>query len=233
MLRRTLLLRRSIRLLLWKKWRYKYGINAVFWVWPSLTVGTTTATPCVEGSGGIPARPSQGAPRKAPDAEPQSVTQIAERASREMALHVTTTLSRSLHDLSRIFGRMRDAIAYERFMHATFGWALTPMQRLMPSAAWPLVYANFNAFGPPTRGAGPLAGAGMFVMGFDWWRSFTQPNALPHRGWQTLPPSPQPQRSSFSGGRPNDFAAFAFAPMIGFAAGLQHMMPGIAFALFS
>ncbi len=144
-----------------------------------------------------------------------------------MALHVTTTLSRTWHGLSVAFGRVRNAIAYERLMHATFGWALTPMQRLMPSAAWPLAYASPQTFSAFTRGAGPVTGADMFGMSIAWWRGLTQPTP-----WQQpLLRAPQPPQSGRASGRPNDFAAFAFAPMLGFAAGLQQMMPGMGFGL--
>ena len=65
-------------------------------------------------------------------------------------------------------------------------------------------------------------------MSIAWWRGLTQPPP-----WQQpLLPAPQPFRSGHASGRPNDFAAVAFAPMLGFAAGLQQMMPGMGFGLF-
>jgi hypothetical protein len=200
-----------------------------------MTVGSMTAAPAEESGGGAPRDHAPAKACKATEARPRTVTKIVDRTSREMALHVTTTLSRSWDDLSRVFGRMRDAIAYERFMHASFGWALSPMQRLMPSAAWPLAYASLNSFGAPTRGVGPIAGADMFGIGLAWWRGFTQPTPSwqQSRGWQPRLPAPQTRKSDHAGGRSNDFAAFAFAPMLGFAAGLEQMMPAMGFGLFA
>jgi len=134
----------------------------VFWLLPLMTVGTVAAAPSDEGRAGHvhmsrAATHQPSAVAKNAEQPRQTLTRIVNGASRDMTLHVTTTLSRTLRDMSRVFGRMRDAIAYERLMHACFGWALTPMQRLMPSAAWPLAYANFNGFGAPTRGAGGIA----------------------------------------------------------------------------
>lgn len=208
----------------------------MFWLWPLMTVGSVTTAPAEESGGGaVQGSRAPAQARKAPDEQPRTVTKIVDRATREMALHVTTTLSRSWDDLGRLFGRMRDAIAYERLMHASFGWALSPMQRLMPSAAWPLAYANLNIFGAPTRGAGPVVGADMFGIGLAWWRGFTQPppSWQQPRTCQPLLPAFQARKSLHAGRRFNDFAAFAFAPMLGFAAGLEQMMPAMGFGSFA
>ncbi len=211
---------------------FSYGINAVFWLWPLMTVGTMTASPASESGGGSLANSSGSTQRKAsgvtpekPQGQSQTMTKIVDRASRDMILHATTTLSRSWSDLSRMFGRMRDAIAYERLMHATFGWALSPMQRLMPSAAWPLAYANIHRFDAPTHGARPLTGADMFSLGISWWRSVSQPVS-----WQQLS-GWQPPHGKANNGSPNDLAACVFAPVLGFAAGMQQLMPGMGFGL--
>lgn len=211
----------------------------MFWLWPLMTVGTVTAAPSDEGRAGNvhrcrAATHHPSAVAKNTVQPRQTLTRIVNGASRDVTLHVTTTLSRTWRDLSRVFARMRDAIAYERWMHACFGWALSPMQRLMPSAAWPLAYATFNGFGAPTRGAGGIAAASTCGFGLAPWRGLMQSSPMQPPPWpQSLLPAPQMRKSCNGGVRPNDYAALAFAPMLGFAAGLQQMMPAMGFGLFA
>jgi len=215
----------------------------VLWLWPWMTVGTMAAAPASESGGsGAPApraaQPVRHAPKAAQvtpiqPAQSRTITGVMEKTTRDMSLHLTTALSRSWTDLSHFFGRVHDVIVYERWMHATFGWALTPMQRLLPSGAWPMVYANMNQWQQPTRGAGPFGQMDMFGFGFDWWRGFANTSA-----WQGTPrwrqrlSPPQPRPRTGGQGQPADFTAWALAPALGFAAGLQGFAQGMSGGLF-
>ncbi|WP_147361464.1 hypothetical protein [Dichotomicrobium thermohalophilum] len=176
-----------------------------------------TAAPARESGGGGATRTlALETARQEPETRSRTATKIVDHAAREMALHVTTTLSRSWTDLSRVFGRMRDAIAYERLMHATFGWALSPMQRLMPSATWPLVHAQqAGHWGHPPRPTETATGGDIFSMAAAWWRGLATPFTATGSGWRPHAAPANPP-------------AFAFAPMFGAAA----MMPAIGFGLF-
>ena len=205
----------------------------MFWLWPLITAGSVVAAPSDECRAGNPherraVAHQPSAAGKNSKQTPQTLTRLVNTASRDVALHVTTTLSRTWRDLSRVFGRIRHAIAYEQLMHASFGWALSPVQRLMPSAAWPLAFANGYGFGAPTRGAGAIAAASMFGFGLTPWRGLMQPSP-----WaQPLLPAPQMRKSLHNGVPATDFTRVAFAPMLCFTAGLQQMIPAMGFALF-
>jgi len=193
----------------------------VMWLWPWMTVGTTAAAPAGERAGPVPNEPAtQRAPERTSAAEETDtfdcVTSEFRQTSRSALLHVTTTLSRTWDDLSRLFGRMRDAVAYERLMHASFGWALSPLQRLMPSATWPAIHMQEQARRTqPQRGVGAPPAGDMFALASAWWRGFAAPCA----------PNAAGQRET-QGGAPA--AALAFAPMFGAAA----MIPAMAFGAF-
>jgi len=72
----------------------------------------------------------------------------------------------------------------------------------------------------------------MCGFGLAPWRGLMQSSPMQPPPWpQSLLPAPQMRKPCNDGVRPNDYAALAFAPMLGFAAGLQQMMPGMGFGL--
>lgn len=208
----------------------------MFWLWPWMTLDNhgseSTAARRARTPGERHCRTSKTYPSRStePQHTPAIVTDAIRGASHDVLLQVTTTLSRTWDGLSRVFGRARHALAYDRWMHATFGWALSPMQRLLPSAAWPMVYAYPGLWGCglPTRGAGPfLRGGEMMAAGFAWWRSFGQAQ-LWHgsQGWQPMLPAAPTSQSSR---RANHAWTLAVEPLSAFALGLT---PAIGFGLF-
>ena len=235
-LRGTILLRRNIYLSIILRVLLRLGINSVFWLWPLMTVDGVATAPANEGAGSGAAGSNARVPEQASldaksETEARTLTRVAARTGRDMTLHITTTLSRSWTDLSRFFGRCRDAIAYERWMHASFGWALTPTQRLLPSAAWPAAFANELRWRGGTRGAGPMASADMLGLGLAWWGGVARPTAWPRAGgWTTYPPSPRPGDTTSPGAA--HLTALMFAPLLGITAGLQGWTSTMGFGLF-
>jgi len=190
------------------------------WLWPWMVAGTVPAAP-VDRSGG--ASTPQPKPGQAPQAEATReeadtltcLTAETGQTSRSALMHVTTTLSRTWDQLSHFFARMRDAMAYERLMHASFGWALSPLQRLMPSATWPAVHLQTSHWAQPASRSGAAPGGDAFALATAWWRGFAAPFA----------PTPSNARSQGPQANP---AALAFAPMFGAAA----MIPAMGFGFF-
>ena len=209
----------------------------MFWLWPLMTVVGVTTAPASEGAGSGAAvsdarargRPPLAA-KPGPKAAAPTLTRVAARTGRDMTLHITTTLSRSWTDLSRFFGRCRDAIAYERWMHASFGWALTPTQRLLPSAAWPTAFANELRWRGGTRGAGPMPGADMLGLGLAWWGGMARSTAWPDGAGWISSPSPRPNWSASSSA--GNMTALMFAPLLGMTAGLQGWTSVMGFGVF-
>ena len=186
------------------------------WLWPSMVAG---AAPVDGISGSVAPKAGssklreQGAVRAHNDAF-CSIAAEFRHTSRRALLHITTTLSRNWDRLSRVFGQMRGAMACERLMHASLGWALTPLQRLMPSAIWPVFQPHMDHWGSATRGNRYMRGGDMSALGMAWWRMSAGP-FLPntaHGHANTLSANP---------------ALFALAPMFGVAA----IMPAFGFAL--
>jgi len=136
------------------------------------------------------------------------------QTSRRALLHITTTLSRNWDRLSHVFGQMRGAMACERLMHASLGWALTPLQRLMPSAIWPVFQPHMDHWGSATRRAGYMRGGDMSALAMAWWRMSAGPFLANKAHRHANTPSANP-------------ALFALAPMFGVAA----IMPAFGVAL--
>lgn len=209
----------------------------MFWLWPWMTAGGVATAPASEGAGSASAVSHARVPQQRsrasnpePEAPARTLTRVAARTSRDMTLHITTTLSRSWTDLSRFFGRCRDVLAYERWMHASFGWALTPTQRLLPSAAWPAAFANELRWRSGTRGAGPLPGADMLGLGLAWWGGMAQSQGWGRTGgWM---PSPSPRPSWTASPSAGNVTALMFAPLLGVTAGLQGWTSAMGFGLF-
>jgi len=216
----------------------RLGISSVFWLWPLMRVGGVATAPASEGAGSSKAvsharlshqpSPASKLEREAPA---RTLTSVAARTTRDMTLHITTTLSRSWTDLSRFFGRCRDILAYERWMHASFGWALTPTQRLLPSAAWPAAFANEVRWRSGTRGAGPLPGADMLGLGLAWWGGMMQSPAWPRAG-RSLTSSPAARPNLTTSPSAGNVTALMFAPLLGMTAGLQGWTSAMGFSLF-
>lgn len=207
----------------------------MFWLWPWMDMGTMMAAPALEGGSGYSSPRSRSALRPSPKPETaaDALVRTARDFSHDMLLHVTTTLSRTWQELSQLFGRLRDAIAYERLMHATFGWALSPMQRLLPSAAWPMVHTRPGPSYPPARGIGPVEAGQIFAMGFAWGRGCgPAPRWHNHAGWMPLLPAPQQTPAWQSVGAPGQLAAMMFAPVLGVTLGLQGLFPASGFGAF-
>jgi len=151
-------------------------------------------------------------------------------SSRNVWLYTTTTLSRTFEGLRRFFGRVSAALTHERWMHQTFDWALTPMQRLLPSAFWALtgpVRAPRGVFpfsADVTPANDPLS------LGLAWWRgllSASTPPALSQASATPLLARPAGDFRWMTGG-PGAAAALAFAPMLGAAMAMSSFLqPGI------
>ncbi|MFP3920952.1 MAG: hypothetical protein ACLFU3_04505 [Dichotomicrobium sp.] len=233
MLRRTFLLRRNIHVpIVEKVYCSTFGMVTVFWLWPWMEMGTMMAAPALEGGSGY-SSPRLGAavrPSRKPETAPDAFVSSMQDASHEWLLHVTTTLSRTWQGMSRLFARVRDAIAYERWMHATFGWALSPIQRLLPSAVWPMVHTRPGQSYLPERGIDPVEAGQIFAMGFAWGRGCSSaPRWHNHVGWMPLPPAPPKAPAWQSGGAPGQLAAMMFAPILGVTLGLQGLFPAAGF----
>jgi len=236
-LRGTILLQRNIYLSIIISVVLRLGTSLVFWLWPLTTVSGVATAPASEGAGNSKAvsnarasRPPSPTRKSKSDAPSPTLTKIAAHTSRDITLHITTTLSRSWTDLSRFFGRCRDVLAYERWMHASFGWALTPAQRLLPSAAWPAAFANELRWRGGTRGAGPMPGADMLGVGLAWWGSMAQPRSWGRTSGWTSSPSTRPSWTASPGAA--NVTALMFAPLLGMTAGLQGWTSAMGFGLF-
>jgi len=141
------------------------------------------------------------------------------RSSRDAWLYTTTTLSRTFEGLRRFFGRVSAALTHERWMHQTFDWALTPMQRLLPSAWWALTGPVRAPRGVFPFSADVAPGRDPLSLGFAWWRSLLSASTPP--GLAQAPSTPllalPPADSRWMTGGPGAAAALAVAPMLGAA----------------
>jgi len=206
----------------------------MFWLWPVMIASTRApaasarmAAPArLHGSrGAVAARATQS---RNPLAHTTSaVSNTILDASRDALLRGTTFLSRSFEGLRRLFARIRAGLVHERWMHTTFGWALSPAQRLLPSTAWHLVRpapAPRHAYGPldaPFAVASTLADAG-----FAMWRgalAMTTPMLPAPPKWPLLPP-PSATRAGPVTANPMTTTMSWLAPMIGLATGMSAWM---------
>ncbi len=211
----------------------------MFWFWPCMTMESATFAPAdggaASGASHQQARSASQPAAMRPVETPRLSNAIPSSFAsyrHDVVLHLTTTLSRSWSDCSRFFGRLRDMIAYERLMHASFGWALSPMQRLLPSGAWPMAYAAAAPATARSEGASPFGPFDVFGLGAAWCRGLAQ--GATSQGapcWQARRAAPQPAREA-GAPTPGDMSALLFAPLLGVAAGLQSFAPTAGFGLF-
>lgn len=152
------------------------------------------------------------------------------RSSRDVWLYTTTTLSRTFEGLRRFFGRVSAALTHERWMHQTFDWALTPMQRLLPSALWGLTGPVREPRGAFPFSANVTAGNDPLSLGLTWWRGLLSASTPPALSQAPATPllAPPAGDSRWITGGPGAAAALAFAPMLGAAMTMSSLLqPGI------
>jgi len=146
----------------------------------------------------------------------------ANLAARQALLHVTTILSRTFEQSRRVFARAHALMVHERWMHATFGWALSPTQRLLPSAAWPMAYAQERR--AVACGSGSLSyllPGHFFTLGAEWWRAaagLAGHRSITYAGWPLISVSPA-EPTGLAGRRPPRDAEALPAPFFDLALG--------------
>lgn len=206
----------------------------MFWLWPIMPANTKANAQRREPAPSralvirhIPAPPAPR-PQSPLASTTMAISKTVVDVSRDALLRGTTFLSHTFEGLRRVFARIRAGLVHERWMHSSFDWALSPAQRLLPSAAWHLVRpapARMRAHGPldaPFAVATTLADAG-----FAMWRgalAVTTP-LLPAPERFALLPAPSPAQTVSRAMHPNTTAMAWLAPLVGLTTGMSAFMP--------
>lgn len=214
----------------------------MFWLWPVMLANN--GTPAASDRKAAPARPH--APRGAAAARAtqgrnplahttSAVSNTMLDASRDALLRGTTFLSRTFEGLRRLFARVRAGLVHERWMHTSFGWALSPAQRLLPSIAWHLVRpAPAPRHTRGTLEAPFIVASTLADAGFAMWRgalAMTTPMLAAPPKWPLLPPPSATRTAPVTANAMATTMAW-IAPMFGLATGMSAWMPSGSGLLF-